>query len=77
MPEVGIFAQRAKDRPNRIGLSTCELVSVEGRTLTVSGLDAIDGSPVIDIKPYFKEFGPRGPLRQPRWATELMSGYFG
>lgn len=46
-------------------------------TARVRGLDAIDGTPVIDIKPYFGEFGPRGPLRQPRWATELMADYFG
>jgi len=75
-PEVGIFAQRGKDRPNRIGLSTCQLVSVEGTTLTVRGLDAVDGTPVLDIKPYLAEFGPRGPLRQPAWAHELMARYF-
>jgi tRNA (adenine37-N6)-methyltransferase len=68
-PEVGIFAQRGKNRPNRLGVTTCAVLGVEGRTITVRGLDAIDGTPVIDIKPYLKEFGPRGELRQPEWAT--------
>jgi tRNA-Thr(GGU) m(6)t(6)A37 methyltransferase TsaA len=75
-PEVGIFAQRAKDRPNRLGLSTCELVGVERDTVRVRALDAIDGTPILDIKPYMVEFGPRGPVRQPAWAHELMAGYF-
>jgi len=75
-PEVGIFAQRGKGRPNRIGVSTCRLLDVDGTRLLVSGLDAIDGTPVLDIKPYMREFGPRGEVRQPRWADEIMGGYF-
>jgi tRNA-Thr(GGU) m(6)t(6)A37 methyltransferase TsaA len=75
-PEVGIFAQRAKFRPNRIGISTCELLSVEGTALRVRGLDAIDGTPVLDVKPYMAEFGPRREVRQRAWSTELMAGYF-
>ena len=75
-PEVGILSQRAKRRPNRIGISTCRLLKVDGLRLTVEGLDAIDGSPVIDVKPYMAEFGPRGEVRQPNWSRELMSTYF-
>ena len=75
-PEVGIFAQRGKGRPNRLGSSICELVGVDGTQLRVRGLDAIDGTPVLDIKPYLREFGPRGEIRQPRWADEIMAGYF-
>ena len=75
-PKVGIFAQRAKNRPNRIGVTVCRLVSVEGLALVVEGFDAIDGTPVLDIKPYMREFEPRGPVRQPAWATELMSKYW-
>jgi tRNA (Thr-GGU) A37 N-methylase len=75
-PEIGIFAQRGKSRPNRIGISTCRLLGVDGTRLLVSGLDAIDGTPVLDIKPYMREFGPRGEVRQPRWAHEIMGGYF-
>lgn len=75
-PLVGIFAQRGKGRPNRIGMTTCEVVAVEGTTLTVRGLDAIDGTPVLDIKPYMVEFGPRGEVREPDWARELMAEYW-
>ena len=75
-PAVGIFAQRAKNRPNRLGLATCALLGVDGSTLRVRGLDAIDGTPVLDIKPFMAEFGPRGPLRQPAWSHELMAGYW-
>ncbi len=75
-PEVGILAQRAKARPNRLGVSTCRLVKVIGLRLTLLDLDAIEGTPVIDVKPYMVEFGPQGEVRQPTWATELMSTYF-
>jgi len=75
-PEVGIFAQRAKDRPNRLGITTCRVVAVEGTTLRVAGLDAIDGTPVVDIKPHMVEFGPRGEVVQPVWSSELMAGYW-
>ncbi|MDQ1738738.1 MAG: hypothetical protein QOE53_390 [Pseudonocardiales bacterium] len=75
-PLVGIFAQRAKRRPNRIGVSRCRLLSVDGATLSVQGLDAVDGSPVLDIKPYMVEFGPRGEVRQPAWSHEVMREYY-
>ena len=76
-PRVGILAQRAKDRPNRIGTVVCELMAVRpGGVVEVRGLDAIDGTPVLDIKPYFAEFGPRGDVRQPAWSQELMSEYW-
>ena len=75
-PKVGIFAQRGKNRPNQIGLTICDVVKVEGRKLFVRGLDAVDGSPVLDIKPWMKEFGPRGTVRQPEWSSELMQEYW-
>jgi tRNA-Thr(GGU) m(6)t(6)A37 methyltransferase TsaA len=75
-PEVGILAQRAKGRPNRIGVSVCELLGVDGLRLLVRGLDAVDGTPVLDVKPYMPAFGPRGPVRQPAWAKELMREYW-
>lgn len=75
-PRVGIFAQRGAKRPNRIGVSRCALVSVDGLTVRVRGLDAIDGTPVLDIKPYMREFGPIGEVRQPDWAGEVMRGYY-
>jgi tRNA-Thr(GGU) m(6)t(6)A37 methyltransferase TsaA len=75
-PKIGIFAQRGKNRPNRIGVSVCRVLKVEGLTVTVEGLDAIDGTPVLDVKPYIREFGPREEVRQPDWATELMAEYY-
>jgi tRNA-Thr(GGU) m(6)t(6)A37 methyltransferase TsaA len=75
-PEVGIFAQRGRERPNRIGVTTCRLLGVSGLTLEVEGLDAIDGTPVVDIKPYVAEFGPRGEVRQAAWMHELMGTYW-
>jgi tRNA (adenine37-N6)-methyltransferase len=75
-PRVGILAQRAKARPNRLGVSTCELVGVDGLEIRVRGLDAIDGTPVLDVKPYMVEFAPRAATRQPHWASELMAGYW-
>jgi aminoglycoside 3-N-acetyltransferase I len=73
---VGIFAQRAKGRPNRIGVTTCELVGVDQRVVTVRGLDAVDGTPVLDLKPYMVEFAPRTQVRQPAWSHELMRDYW-
>jgi tRNA-Thr(GGU) m(6)t(6)A37 methyltransferase TsaA len=75
-PLTGVFAQRGKNRPNRIGVSRCELIAVDGLDVHVAGLDAIDGTPVLDIKPYLAEFGPRGTVRQPGWSAELMAEYF-
>jgi tRNA-Thr(GGU) m(6)t(6)A37 methyltransferase TsaA len=76
-PEVGMFAQRAKMRPNRLGVSACRLLAVDGTDLRVRGLDAVDGSPVLDVKPYMREFEPDpAEVSQPVWATELMTGYY-
>jgi tRNA (adenine37-N6)-methyltransferase len=75
-PEVGIFAQRSKDRPNPIGLCVCEIKGVAGASIELQGLDAVDGTPVIDLKPWVTEFGPRRPSSQPRWMSELMKDYW-
>ncbi|MBZ5719302.1 MAG: SAM-dependent methyltransferase [Acidobacteriia bacterium] len=76
-PRCGIFAQRAKARPNRIAATICELLSVEGLTLQIRGLDALNGSPVLDIKPVFAEFLPhQTSLRQPEWSHQMMANYF-
>ncbi|MGW2716219.1 SAM-dependent methyltransferase [Streptomyces sp. NPDC001492] len=75
-PMVGIFAQRGKNRPNRLGVSRCRLVRTDGLDLHVQGLDAVDGTPVLDIKPYMSEFGPQGTTSQPDWATDIMSRYY-
>jgi tRNA-Thr(GGU) m(6)t(6)A37 methyltransferase TsaA len=75
-PKVGIFAQRKKSRPNLIGATIVRLVRLEGRKLYVSGLDAIDGTPVLDIKPVFNEYLPAKPVVQPFWVGELMANYW-
>lgn len=75
-PKVGIFAQRGKNRPNRLGVTTVKILKREGRQLFVQGLDAIDGTPVLDIKPVIKEFLPREEIHQPVWVTELMKNYW-
>jgi tRNA-Thr(GGU) m(6)t(6)A37 methyltransferase TsaA len=75
-PRVGIFAQRGKNRPNQLGTTICRIDRVDGVFVHVTGLDAIDGTPVLDLKPWVRDFGPRGEVRQPEWMDELMSGYF-
>jgi tRNA-Thr(GGU) m(6)t(6)A37 methyltransferase TsaA len=75
-PAVGIFAQRGKNRPNRIGSTICRVLRRDGRRLFVAELDAIDGTPVLDLKPVMAEFLPRGELRQPAWSRELMRQYW-
>jgi len=75
-PQVGIFAQRGKNRPNQIGATVCRVLKVEGHKLHLEGLDAIEGSPVLDIKPWVKEFAPRGSIFQPKWISELMQQYW-
>ncbi len=75
-PSVGIFAQRGKNRPNRIGSTICRVIRVEATQLFVSELDAIDGTPVLDIKPVMAEFLPREPVHQPDWSHKLMRDYW-
>lgn len=75
-PLTGIFAQRKKDRPNAIGLCTVELIEHKGRVLKVKNLDAINGTPVLDIKPVFREFGVQKEIRQPAWVSDLMKNYW-
>ena len=75
-PSMGIFAQRNKDRPNSIGLTTVELIEHTGRVIRVRYLDAIDGTPVLDIKPVFREFLPKTPIVQPEWVGDMMQDYW-
>jgi len=75
-PLVGILAQRGKNRPNLIGATLCKLLDHTTNTITVQGLDAVDGTPVLDIKPVMKEFLPREEILQPNWAGELMRNYW-
>lgn len=75
-PEVGIFGHRNMRRINWLGVSRCRLLEVDGLDLHVEGLDAVDGTPVLDIKPWFVEFGPRGEVHQAHWTTAMLGHYF-
>ena len=75
-PEVGVFGHRNMRRLNRLGVSRCRLVAIDGLDLHVEDLDAVDGTPVLDIKPWFAEMGPRGPVRQPVWPAEMLRRYY-
>ena len=75
-PLVGIFAQRGKNRPNRLGLCACQILRVDGLAIEVEGLDAIDGTPVLDLKPVMTGFLPRGEVHEPAWAREIMDRYW-
>lgn len=75
-PHIGIFSQRKKDRPNAVGLTIVELVKREGNKIWVKYLDAIDGTPILDIKPVMKEFLPQNEIKQPAWSQELMKEYW-
>lgn len=75
-PKVGILSQRGKNRPNRLGATLVKILRREGRQLEVQGLDAINGTPILDIKPVMREFLPREEIHQPEWATELMKQYW-
>ena len=76
LPEIGALAQRHSNRIGRLGLSRCAILEVSDRSVLVEGLDAIDGTPILDIKPWFDAFGPRGPRREPSWVAEIAKGYF-
>ncbi|MEO5626055.1 MAG: TrmO family methyltransferase [Dokdonella sp.] len=75
-PKVGIFAQRGKNRPNRIGVSTCRILRTDGLCVFVEGLDAVDGTPVLDIKPHMRAFDSRGDVREPDWVQAIMAEYW-
>ena len=76
MPLVGAFAQRAKHRPNPIGITVARLLNIRRNVLTVQGLDAIDGTPVLDLKPYLPAWDWRPDAEVPKWIEKLMEGYF-
>ncbi len=76
LPEAGIFGQRARHRPNPIGVTAVEIVAVAGNVLTVRGLDAIDGTPVLDVKPYYPAYDRVSEATVPEWVDRLMEGYF-
>ena len=69
VPLQGVFAVRTPNRPNQIGKATVRLLQRRGNILRVEGLDALDGSPVIDIKPYLPGYDSAADARVPQWIT--------
>lgn len=76
LPPVGVFAQRTKFRPNPIGVTPARLISIQGNVLTVTGLDAMDGTPVLDVKPYIPDFDGVEHSKQADWVPDMLKGYF-
>jgi len=76
LPKLGTFAQRNKSRPNKLGLTTVKLLERKGKSIFVQHLDAIDGTPILDIKPVMIEFEPKGEIKQPLWTKEIMKNYW-
>jgi len=76
LPKLGTYAQRNKSRPNKLGLTTVELLKRKGKSIFVKNLDAINGTPILDIKPVMEEFQPKGEIKQPDWTREIMKNYW-
>ncbi|WP_139489007.1 TrmO family methyltransferase domain-containing protein [Brevibacillus dissolubilis] len=70
------FARRPKHHPNPIGLTAVKMIAIKGNVLKVKGLDAVMGTPVLDIKPYFPQFDRIEDARIPEWVDRLLVGYF-
>ncbi|MFD7104761.1 SAM-dependent methyltransferase [Streptomyces celluloflavus] len=75
-PSTGTFAHRNHRRPNQLAQSFPRLLKVDGLDLHVEDLDAVDGSPIYDLAPYFQEMGPRGEVREPVWPREMLANYW-
>ena len=71
VPEVGIFACRCAHRPNPIGISTVEILGIKDNIVTVKGLDAVEGTPIVDIKPYTPQYDTVVSAKTPDWVNKL------
>lgn len=72
VPFVGIFACRCPQRPNRIAISTVKLISIKGGIIKVAGLDILDGTPILDIKPYTPQYDEVKKAKIPAWVGKLV-----
>ncbi|MBN2462598.1 MAG: tRNA (N6-threonylcarbamoyladenosine(37)-N6)-methyltransferase TrmO [Dehalococcoidia bacterium] len=70
LPLVGVFASRSPARPNPMGITTVKLIERRDNVLKVSGLDAIDGTPVLDIKPYIPDHDSTSEIKTPNWVLK-------
>jgi tRNA (Thr-GGU) A37 N-methylase len=68
MPAVGVFATRTQFRPNPLGVTVVELMKIDGNALTVVGLDALNGTPVLDIRPYLPPYDAYPDASLPPWV---------
>ncbi|MFD3970328.1 SAM-dependent methyltransferase [Streptomyces cyaneofuscatus] len=75
-PATGPLAHRNHRRPNQLAITYPRLLDIDGRDLLVTDLDAVDGTPVVDIGPYFTAMGPRGPVKEPAWPGEMLKDYW-
>ncbi|MCQ8835974.1 TrmO family methyltransferase [Streptomyces antimycoticus] len=73
---TGTFTHRDHRRPNQLAVSFPRLLKVDGLDLHVTDLDAIDGTPVYDLGPYFTITGPQGDVREPHWPAEMLRDYW-
>jgi len=76
MPKVGILSQRAKNRPNPIGITAVKIIDVGNDSIEVKGLDAINETPILDIKPYYPHYDRIDDAQIPEWVDRLMKNYF-
>jgi tRNA (Thr-GGU) A37 N-methylase len=75
-PPTGTFVHRNHRRPNQLAVSHPRLVRVDGRDLHVTDFDAVVGTPVFDVSPYFPVMGPRGEVHVPAWVNEMLARYW-
>ena len=75
-PRAGVLAGHSPVRPSHLGVSRCARLDVTGLELAVRGLDAVDGAPILGIRPCTAGFRPHGPIREPAWMRELMADYY-
>ncbi|MER5887766.1 TrmO family methyltransferase [Streptomyces sp. NPDC001941] len=75
-PATGTFVHRNHRRPDQVGISHPRLLHVDGRDVHVTDLDAVDGSPVLVLAPWFPQMGPQGPVHVPRWVEDMLPDYW-
>jgi tRNA (adenine37-N6)-methyltransferase len=75
-PPTGTFVHRNHRRPNQLAQSFPRLLKIDGLDLHVTDLDAIDGTPIYDLAPYFPQMGPRGPVTEPAWPAQMLKDYW-
>ncbi|MFD9715868.1 SAM-dependent methyltransferase [Streptomyces sp. NPDC059076] len=75
-PATGTFVHRNHRRPNRLATSFPRILGVDGHDIRVTDLDAVNGTPILDLAPYFPAMGPRGPVHVPAWVDEMLPNYW-